>query len=43
MDRRRGKFLLALALYAGWLAGLGSLAYLSGSRPQPRLPTASAR
>jgi len=43
MDRRRTKYLLALTLYAGWVIGLGAMAWLSGDRPQPRPPAAGAR
>jgi len=37
------RFLLALTLYAGWVLGLGAMAWFSGDRPRPRPPSAGAR
>jgi hypothetical protein len=36
MDRRRLRFVLALALFAGWVVALGGMAFLSADRPRPR-------
>ena len=38
MDRRRLRFFLALTLFAGWVCGLGAMAWFSGDRPQVRPP-----
>ncbi len=43
MDRRRWKFYLALALFSGWVLGLGAMAWFSGDRPQARPLAASPR
>lgn len=43
MDRRRLKFTLAAALFAGWVFVLGAMAVLSGDRPQVRKPAPTAR
>ncbi len=43
MDRRRLRFWLALTLYAGWVLGLGAMAWLSGDRPQTRPAAPVAR
>ncbi|WP_435011223.1 hypothetical protein P12x_002524 [Tundrisphaera lichenicola] len=36
MDRQRLRFFLALALFLGWVLALGTLAWLSGEKPQLR-------
>jgi hypothetical protein len=43
MDRRRLRFFLALSLFAGWVLGLGTLAWFSGERPQLRAPAPAPR
>ena len=37
MDRRRLRFFLALTLFAGWVLGLGTLAWLSERGPNSAL------
>lgn len=39
MDRRRTRFLVALAAFAAWVAALGYLAATSSQPPQPRMTT----
>ncbi len=39
MDRRRTRFLVALAAFAVWVAALGYLAATSSQPPQPRMTT----
>ena len=43
MDRRRFRFFLALTLFLGWVLGLGTLAWLSGEKPQLRASAPVAR
>lgn len=43
MDRRRLRFLLVLGLFGGWVLGLGTLAWLSGERPQLRASAPATR
>jgi hypothetical protein len=43
MDRPRLRFVLALILYFGWALGLGTMAWLSADRPQPRSTAPASR
>ena len=43
MDRGRLRFALALVLFAGWVAALGTMAWFSADRPRSRVSTPIAR
>lgn len=43
MDRPRFRFFLALALFIGWVIGLGAMAWFSADRPRPLPPAHAAR
>lgn len=36
MDLRKRKFVIALAVYIGWIVALGFMAFTSGDPPRPR-------
>jgi hypothetical protein len=43
MNQRYLNFALALSLFAGWVVGLGAMAWLSADRPQTRPPVPASR
>ena len=43
MQRSRLMFLLVSMLFAGWVMGLGAMAFLSADRPRPLVSTPIAR